>query len=428
MPKYNRNAAECKGDSKPKKPYPDFPLGPSSNGYWQKRIRGKLFYFGRWGKVVNGKLERLPGDGWVEALARFNDEKDDRYAGREPRAKETSEGLMLKRLCNEFLSHKLRYKKSGEITAQTFDAHRKITDVLIQHFGGDRLVDDLGPSDFATLRETVAENSGPLTLAAVISRVKGVFKYGLESGLIEKAVRYGPEFRKPSAAVLRKNRATNGAKMLEAVEICRVLDYLEGKEVENGQIDEKTGKAVTAKSEPNPVLRAMFLLGANCGFNCKDCADLPLEAIDLDGGWINFPRPKTGIDRRCPLWPETVEALRQAIEVRPRPRQKDAGGRVFVTKRGRAWLSNNVANQVSSRTTIVLKAVGVHRERIGFATLRHVFRTVADGCRDQPAIFHIMGHADASMAGVYRERIEDERLRAVADFVRDWLFGEGGAK
>jgi hypothetical protein len=33
-----------------------------------------------------------------------------------------------------------------------------------------------------------------------------------------------------------------------------------------------------------------------------------------------------------------------------------------------------------------------------------------------------MGHSDPTMGGHYRERIEDERLIAVSDHVRAWLF------
>jgi hypothetical protein len=47
---------------------------------------------------------------------------------------------------------------------------------------------------------------------------------------------------------------------------------------------------------------------------------------------------------------------------------------------------------------------------------------VADETLDFPAIDLIMGHARDDMASVYRERISDERLRAVTDHVWGWLF------
>jgi hypothetical protein len=41
-----------------------------------------------------------------------------------------------------------------------------------------------------------------------------------------------------------------------------------------------------------------------------------------------------------------------------------------------------------------------------------------------------MGHSDSSMGAAYRERIDDARLKAVADHVRQWLFPakKGGGK
>jgi hypothetical protein len=38
------------------------------------------------------------------------------------------------------------------------------------------------------------------------------------------------------------------------------------------------------------------------------------------------------------------------------------------------------------------------------------------------AVDAIMGHSREDMASVYRERIGDDRLRAVAEHVRKWLF------
>ena len=58
-------------------------------------------------------------------------------------------------------------------------------------------------------------------------------------------------------------------------------------------------------------MKPMILLGINCGFGNADCATLPIRALDLEEGWINFPRPKTGLDRRCPLWPETIKSLQE---------------------------------------------------------------------------------------------------------------------
>jgi integrase len=172
-----------------------------------------------------------------------------------------------------------------------------------------------------------------------------------------------------------------------------------------------------------PQIKAMILLGINAGFGNADVGLLPLSALDLDRGWIDYPRPKTGINRRCPLWPETVQAIREAQAARPRPSKTEYQGLVFLTVRGGCWHTGTADNPLSNQTAKLLKALGINgRKRLNFYCLRHTFRTVADEARDQPAADAIMGHSDPNMAGHYRETISDERLKAVTDHVRDWLF------
>ena len=66
------------GGSSFRSPFPDFPLCPASNGYWQEKIAGNRTpkYFGRWGRVVNGSIERLPDDGWQAALELYKASAD----------------------------------------------------------------------------------------------------------------------------------------------------------------------------------------------------------------------------------------------------------------------------------------------------------------------------------------------------------------
>jgi integrase len=394
---HTRKPRPRKPADRPKKPYPDFPLSPHPSGMWQKKILCKIHYFGRWAKRVNGQLVRVVGDGWKEALAEYKAAADDLHAGRTPRVK--SDALTVANLCNRFLTAKLRRVESGELGSRMFAEYRETADLLVGAFGKTRRVDDLAADDFEALRDALAKRWGPVRLGNGITRVKSVFKYGTDNGLIERAVRYGGEFKKPDKAVLRRHRAKAGERMLEADEIRRLLDAADVQ------------------------LRAMLLLGVNAGFGNHDVATLPLPALDLEAGWVNFPRPKTGIARRCPLWPETVAALRVAIAERTEPKRDEAARLVFVTSRGRQWLVAGIANPVGVAARDLMKTAGIHHEGLGFYTLRHVFRTAADAARDPVAIDIIMGHADASMGGHYRERIEDSRLKAVADCVRTWLYG-----
>jgi integrase len=381
---------------KPEKPRPDFPLFPHATKRWAKKIRGKMHYFGPWADP----------DG---ALAKYQEQKDDLHAGRTPRADLT--GLTVADLCNYFLTSKRHLLDTGELAMSSWRDYYAVCERLTKELSKTRLVDDLRPVDFEKLRASLAKTWGPVRLGNEINRVRTVFNYGLRNGHIEKPVLFGDMFKRPNKKTLRKARAQKGPRMFEAPELLKIIG---------------------AASQP---LKTMFLLAINCGFGNSDCGNLPMSAVNLETGWIDFPRPKTGIPRRCPLWLETIAAIREWLAVRPKPALAEHAGLLFLTCRGDTWAKqgyldengkpkNAYDNPVSKETTKLLKELGINGHR-NFYAARHTFQTMAeDRCGHFPAIRAIMGHADSSISDHYRERVSDERLRAVVDAVHEWLFAE----
>jgi integrase len=369
---------------KPAKPYAEFPLFPHAAGVWAKKIRGKMHYFGPWADPDS-------------ALAKYLEQKEALHAGR--KARPDPDALTVKDVANSFLNAKQALVDAGELSRRSWDDYKGACDLLITQVGKGRLVTDLDPTDFAALRNKMAKRWGPHRLKKLIQAIRSAFKHAFDAGLIDRPVRFGPGFKRPTLKVLRLHRAQRGVNLFTADEIRRMID---------------------AAGMP---LKAMLLLGMNCGFGNSDCGNLPLTAVDLDGGWIDYPRPKTGIARHCPLWPETVAALREATASRPRPKQAEHADLVFLTAKGNSWHTGTSDNPLSHAVAKLLRALDLTgRKGLNFYTLRHVFRTVADEAKDQSAADFIMGHESGHMSSHYREGISDERLKAVTDHVRGWLF------
>lgn len=371
-----------KKPNKPKKPYVGFPLTPHGNGQWCKRIRGELHYFGPWGD-------------WKAALAKYHEQKDDLHAGRKPRVK-SEDGLTLGALCNRFLTAKALVRDAGGMTTRTWNEYKTTLAWLVECLGTGRFVADLAADDFEELYGRLTKSLGVRTVSNEIQRVRTVFKFAFENGLIPAPVRFGTTFRKPTKTQLRKHRAKKPVQLFEPHEIHALL-------------------AVAATP-----MKAMILLGINCGFGNSDCGNLPQTALDCDAGWVTFPRPKTGIERRCPLWDETVAALRAALAERPSAQDAAHAGLVFITQKGLPWASEKPGSPVGQAFTKLVRKAKVKAGR-GFYALRHSFRTVADASLDQPAIDRIMGHETSGISTAYRERIGDARLVAVANVVHAWL-------
>jgi len=379
------------------KPYPDYPLTwHAGNRQWLKKIKGKQHYFG------------ADAD---KALASYLDCRDDLHAGREPKAKQ--DVLTVGELCNRFLLARRADVTSGELSAKSWHDYAYTSKLVIAALGRTRTVEDLGPADFASLRAKLGEGRAATTLAGHVTRTRVMLRWAADNELLKQPVRMGANFREPSKSVLRKHRAASGGKMLE---IEQVLTLLESADV---------------------TMRAMILLGLNCGYGNADVGRLRNSMLDLEAGWAAFTRPKTGIARKAALWPETVAAVKVAIAQRPKPMHRADDDRVFLTRTGLPYCKEVempavdgtagpcVDNPVTRAFAKLAARLGLAGK--GFYHLRHVCETIGGGSRDQVAVNHIMGHADASMASVYRERIDDGRLIDVAEHIRRWLYGDKAA-
>lgn len=397
-------AVHSKRTSMPKKPRRDFPLFPHQRGYWAKKVRGKLHYFGKVADDSSGQA----------ALRLWLEQRDDLLAGRTPRST-SDDGVTLATLCNHFLTAKEQQRDNGDITGRSFDEYFATCTRVVKALGRSKLVANLTTEDFLALRDRIVKQFGFYKQRKEITFTKSIFKYAFDAGLIDTQVRFGPVFKGPSKRVLRAHRQKGGSRMFEAPQIRALLD---------------------AADQP---LKAMILLGVNCGFGNTDCGTLPQSAINFKTGWIDFPRTKTAIERRCPLWPETLDALREAILLRPAATLREHDDLVFITKYGGPWAKDTSDNPVTKEFRKLIDSVDaeaaeaayeqgnkppakIHRYGLGFYALRHTFETIAGESRDQVAVNHIMGHVDPSMAGIYRERISNERLQEVVDVVHRWLF------
>jgi integrase len=155
--------------------------------------------------------------------------------------------------------------------------------------------------------------------------------------------------------------------------------------------------------------------------------------VDLENAVIRFPRGKTGVDRLCPLVPETVKALRAYLEFRGKLKRCDpaADGLFFRTRQGKPYFRHYMKadapedasteyNRVSKQWTA---AIG-----LPFTGLRSTFATYADEWPDERAIDVILGHK-AGRKGRhvrvknYAKKFSADRARRLVDYVWPRAFG-----
>ena len=352
--------------TRPDKPRPDFPLFPHGCGQWAKKIRGRLVYFGPWADAEG-------------ALRRYLRQKDDLLAGREPRpADQTEDGVTVAAACNHFLAAKKDRVAIGRLQQRTWDEYYRVSFASRACSVATVAWPTCDRKTSPTCEMTSPRPTGQPGLRKEVIIARGVFKWAFDTELIDRPVRYGPHFSGPSAKTLRINRSCNDRRLFTREQLHTLLDGA------------------------GPQMRCMILLGINCGLGNADIGLLRDHHLDLRNGWLDYPRPKTGVERRCHLWPETVAALQEVIQKRPTPKSKNDKGLVFVTKYGKAWHKETADCPVSKEFRKLADTTGVYRRGLTFYSIRHTFATVAGESKDQVAVNAIMGYVDSSIPGCTR--------------------------
>ena len=403
MPAVNKKCAS----TKPSKPRSDFPLFPHASGRWAKKVRGRFVYFGKWTDDPKGK----------RALDLWLDQRDELLAGRKPRP--NADSATVRDLANAFLNAKRALVETHEMTPRRWSDLYAVCEKLTTAFGKGRAVDDLQPDDFEKLRASFAKTHGLATLHTDLTRVRSIFNWGIAQGLIADRS-YNKMIVRPSVTALRRDRFAKPKRIFSQPEL-----------------------AVLINTAPQP-MRAMILLALNCGYGNTDVALLTTEHLNLDSGWADMPRPKTGAPRRMKLWRQTVAAVRDTLKQRPKTMEKALADRVFITAKGLGWEARTKRpgetadaprvgyedNPVSKQFAKLLTACKIRRGGNGFYTLRRMFETIGGGSLDQVAVDYAMGHIPraSDMSAVYRQHIDDSRLEAVATHIHRWLFPSASKK
>jgi hypothetical protein len=105
----------------------------------------------------------------------------------------------------------------GEITQRAFRNASECCAKMVERFGKARLVDDLGPDDFAQYRSKRLAKYAPNTVNTQIARCKAVLNWAFETGRIETPVKTGRGFKSSQRAVRRRKAPRTVSRCCAAV-------------------------------------------------------------------------------------------------------------------------------------------------------------------------------------------------------------------
>lgn len=321
--------------------------------------------------------------------------------------------ITVEELKDKYIQHKEQQYKEGSFADRSLMSVREVVRRFAIAFPA-RTVDSLTVEDFATYRSGLAKWS-VLSLNRHVMNIRAMFQWGKANYYLPDLPRWGTAFLKPSvgalAAYTNRTREIKGKKLFTPAQLARLLSLADVR------------------------MKAMIYLGINCGFGNTDVGKIPLAVLDFETGMMDYSRWKKGVERRTPLWPETIQALKDWLKVRPVAAESQHQSLVFLTATGLPVLrvdptkgeNGKRIDYITMWFAELLDVAKLAKKGLGFYAWRHTFFTCALQTKDIYAVERIMGHRLPGMAGGYAQQITDEHLRSVSDFVRCQMIGIDGS-
>jgi integrase len=359
-----------------------FPLTLHKTGQFCKKIKGKIYYFGNDKKL---------------ALQRYLEQSTVLHSGECLPPVDKSGGISIKYLCNLYLEHQQSRAAIGQIKLRHICDQKILLRDFVSSVGQSQSINNISTMDIQHyVSMLIGKKKSANTINSRIAAIKAMYNWAMDNEVITNV---------PNLKAVKKITRIKTEKLTFTTE--QIGNILKLADVQ---------------------LRAMILLGLNCGFGCTDCAEIKWENLDLQNSRVVFPRGKTGISRNLSLWPETVNALKSMPE---------KGEFVFYTPKGNPWVRTIEAtdddglkkystdNALSKKFSKLLKKAVITVEKgTGFYTLRRTAATLAARSGDAFAVQKLLGHADLKMASVYVQDVSEQTDR-VTNNTRKLIIQDG---
>lgn len=177
----------------------------------------------------------------------------------------------------------------------------------------------------------------------------------------------------------------------------KALDHLDSAEIR------AVFESIDPSSRDGNRDKALMLFLFNTGARVQECVDVTLDSLRLDGQGQVTLLGKGRKERICPLWPETVQAIRTCLSQR---NAKDAGeGRLFLNANGKPITRFGIRHIVRKYAARAgEKCLSIRRKTVGPHTWRHSTAVhLLQAGNDLNMIAMWLGHADVNTTHAYAE-------------------------